>query len=216
MNTRTAAGRAAGSASTITVRRTGAQTVRRRRLSDLPGGILATTAVIVLVALWEAIVRIFSISTIVLPAPSRIAEALWGGIASGTLLHHTWVTLQEILAGFGIAVVLGITVAIIVSSSRLAEKTFMPIIVVLQTVPKVALAPLFLVWFGFGIESKILTTALIAFFPILVNSSLGFNSTSTDQIAMMRSFGASRRQILTKLRFPTAVPSIVEIGRAHV
>lgn len=202
-------GRTDGATSTVTVHRTGTQSERRRRPSDLPGGVLATTAVVVLITLWEVVVRAFSISTIVLPAPSRIAEALWDGVASGTLVHHTWVTLQEILAGFGIAVVLGITVAIIVSSSRLAEKTFMPIIVVLQTVPKVALAPLFLVWFGFGIESKVLTTALIAFFPILVNSTLGFNSTSTDQIAMMRSFGASRSQVLTKLRFPTAIPSIV-------
>lgn len=209
MSAGTAPKHVADTTSSITVQRTGTKAVRRRRLSDLPGGVLATTAVAILIALWEAVVRVFSISTIVLPAPSRIAEALWGGIASGTLLQHTWVTLQEILAGFGIAVILGIAVAMIVSSSRLAEKTFMPIIVVLQTVPKVALAPLFLVWFGFGIESKILTTALIAFFPILVNSTLGFNSTSTDQIAMMKSFGASRRQILTKLRFPTAVPSIV-------
>ncbi|MCH1881345.1 ABC transporter permease [Agrococcus sp. ARC_14] len=193
----------------IVVRRTPGSQIRRRQLSDLPGALLSSIAVVALLVIWEVVVRVMSVSSIVLPAPSRVAQALWSGYASGTLWRHTWVTLQEILLGFAIAVVLGLLVAIIISSSKLAEKTFLPIIVVLQTVPKVALAPLFLVWFGFGIESKILTTALIAFFPILINSTLGFNSTSSDQIAMMRSFGASRLQILTKLRFPTAVPSII-------
>jgi len=196
-------------ATELTVRRTPAGGIRRRRLSDLPGGVLATSAVIILLIIWELLVKLLNVSSIVLPAPTSIAAALWDGFASGMLWHHTWVTLQEILVGFGIAVVLGLVVAVIISSSTLAEKAFLPIIVVLQTVPKVALAPLFLVWFGFGIESKILTTALIAFFPILINSTLGFNSTSTDQIHMMKSFGASRWQVLTKLRFPSAVPSII-------
>lgn len=192
----------------LTVRRTptGAP---RKRLSDLPGSLLSRVAVIALLILWEAAVRIFNISSIVLPAPTRVAAALWDGFTVGTLWEHTWVTLQEILLGFAVAVVLGMTAAIIISSSRLAEKAFLPIIVILQTVPKVALAPLFLVWFGFGLESKIFTTALIAFFPVLINATLGFNSTSTEQISMMKSFGASRLQILTKLRFPSAVPSIV-------
>lgn len=193
----------------LVVRRTASSSAQRRRLSDLPGGALATAAVIVLLVVWEFAVRLLQVSPIVLPAPTRVGEALWSGFVGGTLWRHTWVTLQEILYGFGIAVVLGLVVAIIISSSRLAEKTFLPIIVVMQTVPKVALAPLFLVWFGFGMESKILTTALIAFFPILINAMLGFNSTSTEQIAMMKSFGASKWQILTKLRFPTAVPSIM-------
>lgn len=207
MSTHTQTGRQP--TTSIVVRRTPGSQIRRRRLSDLPGGLLSSVAVLVLLVIWEIAVRALSVSSIVLPPPSRIAQALWSGYASGTLWRHTWVTLQEILLGFAIAVVLGLLIAILISSSRLAEKTFLPIIVVMQTVPKVALAPLFLVWFGFGIESKILTTALIAFFPILINSTLGFNSTSADQIAMMRSFGASRLQILTKLRFPTAVPSII-------
>lgn len=193
----------------LTVRRTASDGTQRRRLSDLPGGLLASSAVILLLIIWELLVRILAVPSIVLPAPTRVAEALWDGFAGGMLWRHTWVTLQEILVGFGIAVLVGLAVAIIITSSRLAEKTFLPIIVVLQTVPKVALAPLFLVWFGFGIESKILTTALIAFFPILINATLGFNSTSSDQVHMMKSFGASRAQILTQLRFPTAVPSIV-------
>ncbi|WP_375002803.1 ABC transporter permease [Aeromicrobium sp. CTD01-1L150] len=191
------------------VRREASSRDRRRQLADLPGSLLATGAVIILLSLWELIVRVLDVSVIVLPAPTRIAVALWDGLVHGSLREHTWVTLQEILVGFGIAVVVGLLAAVLISSSRLAEKAFLPIIIVLQTVPKVALAPLFLVWFGFGMESKILTTALIAFFPILINATLGFNSTSTEQINMMKSFGATKRQILTHLRFPTAVPSII-------
>ncbi|BBG02990.1 MULTISPECIES: ABC transporter permease [Pseudonocardia] len=192
-----------------TVRREPGSATGRRRLSDLPGGLLAGGTVVLLLVLWEVGVRGLGVSQILLPAPSRIAEALYQGFATGPFLEHTWVTLQEILYGFAIAVVTGLLVAVLVTSSTLAEKIVLPIVVVLQTVPKVALAPLLLVWFGFGMESKIVTTALIAFFPVLVNATLGFNATSTDQIHMMRSFGATRRQILLKLRFPTAVPSIV-------
>lgn len=192
----------------LTVRRTASEPPRIR-LSDFPGALLAAIAMTILLFIWEGAVRLLDISSIVLPAPTRVAEALFTGFTTGPLLKHTWVTLQEILLGFAIAVVLGLIVAVVVSTSRLIEKTFLPIIVVLQTVPKVALAPLFLVWFGFGIESKIFTTALIAFFPVLINASLGFNSTSAEQINMMKSFGASKWQILTKLRFPTAIPSIV-------
>lgn len=181
----------------------------RRRLSDLPGWILSGGTVILLLVLWETTVRVFEISEILFPAPTRIVEALVQGFSDGTFQMHTWVTLQEIIYGFAVAVVAGLLVAVWVTSSRLAEKIVLPIVVVLQTVPKVALAPLFLVWLGFGMESKVLTTALIAFFPVLINASLGFNSTSSDQVNMMRSFGASRFQVLTKLRFPSAVPNIV-------
>ncbi|MEU6646931.1 ABC transporter permease [Saccharomonospora sp. NPDC046836] len=200
---------AAGKTRQLTVRREAKPSRRRRRLSDLPGWLLASSAVVVLVLAWEGIVRAFSISEILLPAPTRIVRALVDGFTTGTFGSNTLVTLQEIIYGFGIAVVVGMLIAIWISSSRLAEKTLLPIVVVLQTVPKVALAPLFLVWFGFGMESKVLATALIAFFPILVNATLGFNSASVDQINMMKSFGATRLQVLTRLRFPNAVPSIM-------
>lgn len=193
----------------LTVRREARSSGERRRLSDLPGWLLSGATVIVLLVLWEAAVRRFEVSEILFPAPTRIVDALVQGYSDGPFLRHTLVTLQEIVYGFGCAVVAGLLVAVWVTSSRLAEKIVLPIVVVLQTVPKVALAPLFLVWFGFGMESKILTTALIAFFPVLINATLGFNSTSSDQVNMMRSFGASRIQVLTKLRFPSAVPSIV-------
>lgn len=194
---------------TLTVTRETKADSDRRRLSDLPGWLLSGGTVIVLLVLWEITVRTLDVSEILFPAPTRIVEALIQGFREGPFLRHTLVTLQEIIYGFAFAVVAGLLVAVWVTSSRLAEKIVLPIVVVLQTVPKVALAPLFLVWFGFGMESKILTTALIAFFPVLINATLGFNSTSSEQVNMMRSFGASPIQVLTKLRFPSAVPSIV-------
>ncbi len=209
LDTRPSAAERRAGADRRTVRRTAESGRRRRRLTDLPGWLLSGVTVVVLLAVWEVLVRALDVSEIMVPAPSRIADALYEGFTTGTFLENTWVTLQEILLGFGLAVALGLVVAVWVSSSRLAEKTILPLVIVLQTVPKVALAPLFLVWFGFGTESKILTTALIAFFPVLVNATLGFNSTSTEQVNMMRSFGATRRQVLTRLRFPSAVPSIV-------
>lgn len=193
----------------LTVRRTAAGSRRRPQLADLPGWLLSSVTVLLLLIVWEVLVRVLDVSEILFPAPTRVAQALRDGFTGGTLVSNTWVTLQEIVYGFVIAVIAGLIVAVWVTSSRLAEKIVLPIVVVLQTVPKVALAPLFLVWFGFGMESKVLTTALIAFFPILVNATLGFNSAGTDQVNMMRSFGASRWQVLFRLRFPSAVPSIV-------
>lgn len=192
-----------------TVRREASTGKRRRRLSDLPGWLLSGTAVVLLLGVWEALVRAFSISEFLFPAPSRVVQALLDGFGSGAFVRHSLVTLQEIIYGFVIAVLAGLLIAVWISSSRLAEKTLLPLVVVLQTVPKVALAPLFLVWFGFGMESKVLATALIAFFPVLVNATLGFNSASVDQINMMKSFGATRLQVLTRLRLPSAVPSIL-------
>lgn len=192
-----------------TVRREATAGPRRRRLSDLPGWLLAGTAVILILAVWEAIVRVFSVSEFLFPAPTSVVQALVDGFGNGTFGKHSMVTLQEIIYGFAIAVTVGLFVAVWITSSRLAEKTLLPIIVVLQTVPKVALAPLFLVWFGFGMESKVLATALIAFFPVLINATLGFNSTSVEQVNMMKSFGATRLQVLTRLRLPSALPSIL-------
>ncbi|GAA1942392.1 ABC transporter permease [Nocardioides hwasunensis] len=193
----------------LSVRRQPPSGAERKRLSDLPGWLLSSTTVLLLVIGWEIAVRTADVSAILFPAPSGVIEALVTGFTDGPFVRHTLVTLQEIVYGFAFAVVAGLLTAVWVTSSRLAEKIVLPIVVVLQTVPKVALAPLFLVWFGFGMESKILTTALIAFFPVLINATLGFNSTSSEQVNMMRSFGATRLQVLTRLRLPTAVPSII-------
>src|SRR5690606_5855936 len=104
--------------------------------------------------------------------------------------------------------VVALALALLVSQSIVVEKAVLPMVVVIQTIPKVALAPLLLTWFGFGIESKVATTALVAFYPILINAILGLASADKSHINMMRPFRAARGQILRKLQTPNAMPTI--------
>ncbi|WP_326835268.1 ABC transporter permease [Amycolatopsis rhabdoformis] len=181
---------------------------RRHPLSALPGWVLSSCLALLLLGAWEAVVRVFSISPLLVPAPTAVAQALIAGLADGTLLAHTWVTLQEILLGFAVAVVAAMVLAFLVTQSRLVDKAFFPLVVTTQTIPKVAIAPLLLIWFGTGMTSKVVTTALLVFFPLLVNAILGLRATDPEQITMFRSFGATRWQIFRKLQVPTALPSI--------
>ncbi|WP_308816875.1 ABC transporter permease [Pseudonocardia alni] len=180
-----------------------------RRLVDQPGWLLASGLAVVLLAVWEAAVVVFDVSALIVPAPSTVARSLWVGLTDGSLLPHAWVTLQEILLGFLLAVVAALSVAFLVTQSRLVDKAVFPLVVATQTIPKVAIAPVLLIWFGTGMTSKIVTTALLAFFPLLVNAIHGLRSTDPDQIAMFRSFGATRGQVFRRLQFPSALPSIV-------
>jgi NitT/TauT family transport system permease protein len=157
---------------------------------------------------WQVLVRALGVPIVLVPAPTDVARALVAGLVDGSLPAQTWVTLQEILIGFGMAGVSGLVAALLVTQLRLVEKAFLPLIVLTQSVPKVAMAPLLLIWFGTGTTSKVVTTALIAFFPVLVNSVLGLRAAGRDHIDMLRSFGATRAQILLRLTLPTALPSI--------
>ncbi|MEQ3550787.1 ABC transporter permease [Pseudonocardia nematodicida] len=181
----------------------------RKRLVDQPGWLLATGLAVLLLTAWEAAVVVFDVSPLIVPAPSAVALSLWSGLADGTLLSHAWITLQEILLGFSLAVVAALSVAFLVTQSRLVDKAVFPLVVATQTIPKVAIAPVLLIWFGTGMTSKVVTTALLAFFPLLVNAIHGLRSTDPDQVAMFRSFGATRGQIFRRLQFPSALPSIV-------
>jgi NitT/TauT family transport system permease protein len=182
---------------------------RRGQLVDKPGWILALGLGFLILVVWEAIVVIFDVSPILVPAPSAVAASLWTGFADGSLVTHTWITLQEILLGFALAVVSALAVAFLVTQSRLIDKAVFPLVVATQTIPKVAIAPVLLIWFGTGVTSKVVTTALLAFFPLLVNAIHGLRSTDPEQIAIFRAFGATRGQVFRRLQFPSALPSIV-------
>ena len=181
---------------------------RRRTLSDLPGWLLATVLAVVLLAVWEAVIRIFDVSPILVPAPSAIVRALVAGFSDGTLVSNTWITLKEILFGFVVAVVAALLIAFLVTQSRLVDKAVYPLVIATQAIPKVAIAPVLIIWFGTGLTSKVVTTALLAFFPLLVNAILGLRSIDPEQVAMFRAFGASRGQIFRRLQFPSALPHI--------
>ncbi len=157
---------------------------------------------------WEWIVRAWHVQPFILPGPSAIATALAGGIRSSLFIAHFWVTLYETLAGFLIAAVAGITIGAVIAQFRVVEKTFYPYLVALQTLPKIAIAPLIIVWFGFGISSKIVIAAMVAFFPVLVNVIVGLKTIDAAKLDLMRSLNATRWQTFRLVRFPNALPFV--------
>lgn len=157
---------------------------------------------------WEAGVRIFSVPAFILPTPISIFIALYRGIASGLYLDHIGITLVETLLGFALGTVLAFTLGVAVALSRRTEYFLYPFIVMFQAMPKVALAPLVIIWFGLGITSKIVSAALVAFFPLMVNTIVGLRSAEEDRVNLMRSLAASRWQIFWMLQLPNAMPYI--------
>jgi len=159
-----------------------------------------------LIGLWELVVMYFDLPAFIVPAPSKVAFALYQGIASSLYTTHLYVTLSETLLGFvlgsGVAFLLGSIIAV----SRTVEYYLYPLIVMFQAMPKVALVPLILIWFGLGISSKVVSAALVAFFPLMVNTIAGLRSADEDRINPVRSLSASRWQIFRMLQLPNAMP----------
>jgi NitT/TauT family transport system permease protein len=167
-----------------------------------------TLFTIFLLVLWEVVVRVFDVPNYLVPAPSEVAVALYGGLASGLFVEHFLITLGEAVAGFLIAAGVGLTVGTLIAQFRVVERLVYPYIVALQSLPKIAIAPLIIVWFGYGFSSKIVVSATVAFFPILVNVIVGLKSADADRLDLMRSLNASRWQMLRLVQFPTALPFI--------
>ncbi len=157
---------------------------------------------------WEITVRGLDVDPRIVPLPGAVLQSLWGLTTSGILVAATWVTLQETVIGFVIGALLGIVLAVILAEMPLLKAIFQPYIVALQAVPKVAVAPLFLIWFGFGMESKIALVISILFFPVLVNTMAGLDSTSEEQLELMRAYRASRWQTLLRLKVYVALPFV--------
>ena len=175
----------------------------RNILVELSWPIGITVAVL---ALWEGAVRKLGIRSIILPPPSEIVDAMIR--RHELLLAHLWPSLYLTVLGFALSVVGGMAVAVLITYSSILRKGFYPIIVVSQVVPKIAIAPLFIVWFGTGTMSSLLLAFLIAFFPMTINSALGFQSIDEDIHRMARTFMGSRWQIFWKIRMPNALPYI--------
>ncbi len=157
---------------------------------------------------WEASIRLFGVSALIFPGPVDVLRAFYQGMASGELVTHFGVTLYEILAGFAIGAVTGFLLGAAIGQSALLETVIYPYVVAFQTMPKVAVAPLFVVWFGFGPASKIIITATIVFFPVLANTIVGLRSAPRDQIDLMQAFTASRWQVFRMVRLPQALPYV--------
>jgi NitT/TauT family transport system permease protein len=167
-----------------------------------------------ILALWQGYTYVFKVNRIVLPSPTDI---LWASVSRyDLLLRETWPTLLESVYGFGLAVVIGIPLAVAVANSRTLNLTLYPILVATQSIPKVAIAPIILVWFGLGIESKLAIAFLVAFFPIVVDTATGLRSTPSGLLELARSLRASRYQVFAKVQFPAALPFIFSGAKVAV
>jgi NitT/TauT family transport system permease protein len=175
-----------------------------RTLKARPELLLIPALFVVLVLLWEGIIRYFEVPIYIMPAPSNIAQAL----INVSFLDNALYTLAEALSGFLLAALCGIVLGGLIAQFPLLEKTLYPYLIAIQTTPKVAVAPLFIMWFGFGMTSKVIIAATIAFFPILVNVISGLRSTDPARLELMRSLRATRWQIFTMVRLPSALPMI--------
>jgi NitT/TauT family transport system permease protein len=179
----------------------GAAAHLRRGVADYLPAVLTVTG---LVVLWELSYTFVRIPRYILPAPSAILERMYGSF--GLLMMHSWVTLQEIIFGFLAGTALGIALALLIVQSRMLAKTLYSLIVASQVVPKIAIAPLFVIWFGYGMMPKVAITMLLAFFPVVVACVTGLLSVSPDTLNVMRSVAATRWQIFTKIMFPHSLP----------
>jgi ABC-type nitrate/sulfonate/bicarbonate transport system permease component len=154
---------------------------------------------------WEAYVRLAAIEPVVLPGPVRIVEALWTYRADA--VRHAIPTMTETVLGFALAVVLAVVAAAAMDRTPAVRRAVEPLLVTTQTIPVVALAPLFLLWFGFGLAPKVLVVILVTFFPIVVALLDGFRSAPPDAEDLLRTYGASDGQVFRKLRWPAALPA---------
>src|SRR6185369_17246538 len=166
-----------------------------------------------LLGAWEGAVRLFQVPRHLVPPASDVLVALWRGLYASPLAkdgfwYHGGVTLAEILLGFAIGSGVGLAIGIVVSQMPRLEALLQPYVAALQSVPKVAVAPIIVVWLGFGIGSKVMIICLLTFFPVLVTSIAGFKAVDPDRIDLLRSLSATPWQIFRKAKFPSALPYI--------
>jgi NitT/TauT family transport system permease protein len=162
----------------------------------------------IFIGTWEATVQLFDVPQIILPPPSAIAVAFWISLSNGELPLHLAITMFEVLLGFLLGAATGLLLGFGIALSPLAERLFYPYVVAFQTVPKVAIAPIVVIWFGYGVASKVVITATIAFFPVLANAIVGLRAAPQDQIEMMLSYTASRWHVFHMVRLKQALPYI--------
>lgn len=180
-------------------------------------GILVPAVILLAVlAAWEALTRLRDIKAYVLPSPSLIVRRLstdWP-----TLVFHFQVTLLEMLLGFGLAFVVAMTLGVLIAHSPAIRRGLYPFVIASQTVPVIAIAPVLIIWFGYNILPRVLVTALLAFFPLTVNTVTGFHAVEMELVNLFRSLNATRTQIFFKLSLPTALPFIfagLKISATH-
>jgi putative hydroxymethylpyrimidine transport system permease protein len=174
------------------------------------GWILPVLVIAALIGLWQiaastgAVAEALNLEPFLVPSPAEVGDALWSN--RSVLWENTWVTLREILIGLAAGILAGIALAVAMRFSRLLRDAIFPLSVAVQAVPVVVIAPILVVWFGFGIWVKVIVVALACFFPILVNTLDGLRSVDPEAVKMMRTLDASRAAIFRRVEAPTALP----------
>ena len=170
------------------------------------GGPLVLLAL--LIGIWEVAVRWFKVPQMILPAPVEVGQAMLDGFRNGMFQKHLYVTGKEVDIGYVLGVTLGIGLGAPIALSRTVELFLYPYLLALQTMPKIALAPLMMIWVGFGIESKIIITMIVAIFPVLVNVIVGLRSVDPDRVALIRALKGGVFAEFRWVRLPSAAPFI--------
>ena len=170
--------------------------------------IVPTATLLLMILVWEAAVRVFQISPVILPPPSAALVVIWNN--AELLLTHTYVTTQEIVLGFLLAVVAGLVFSVVMIHSKIMSEALYPLLVLSQMVPKVAVAPLLLLWLGYGMLPKVVIAFTIAFFPIVINGVSGLTSIDPEMLDLLKVLKASRLQILVRIRIKNSLPYLFD------
>ncbi|WP_298819540.1 ABC transporter permease [uncultured Roseibium sp.] len=192
-------------------------------IDSVPRWIAMTFVFVVFIGTWDLVTRLELVSPIILPTPWETFDDMifvGNNLLSGDyMLVSLWITIKEVIYGFALAIALGFSLGVLVGETAFGEKAVMPYLVAIDTMPKVAFAPLFVAWLGFGIESKVALAAFIATFPIVVGTAAGLHSADENARMLFKTMGASRIQTLIKMKLPTGLPQIftgLKIGAVGV
>jgi NitT/TauT family transport system permease protein len=179
---------------------------KQKRSDQIAGFAYPVATMLAIICVWEAATHLFSIRPYLLPAPSVIATSMAAN--AGALLKHSAITASEITLGFLLSVIVGVPLAMALFLSKSLARAIYPVMISVQAVPKVAIAPLFLVWFGFNLLPKVLIAFFIAFFPIVINTAVGLASIEREKLYLARSMGLSGVATFWKIQLPNALPSM--------
>ena len=162
-----------------------------------------------LLLFWEIMVRFMDVSALIVPALSAVLIVLWDGLITGFLWHHIWVTSVEALLGFVLGCSIGFVCGVMLGEMVQLRRLLWPYVLATQVVPKLALGPIFIIWFGFGMTSTVVITALICFFPLVENTMTGLQTATPEKRDLFRMLGAGRWKTLVRLKIPAGLPTIM-------
>ncbi|MEM9341962.1 MAG: ABC transporter permease [Pseudomonadota bacterium] len=192
-------------------------------IDSVPRWIAMIFVFVVFVGTWQLVTSLGLVSPIILPTPwETLSDMIFVGqnlLSGGYMLAALWITIKEVIYGFALAIAIGFSLGVLVGETAFGEKAVMPYLVAIDTMPKVAFAPLFVAWLGFGIESKVALAAFIATFPIVVGTAAGLHAADENARMLFKTMGASRMQTLIKMKLPSGLPQIftgLKIGAVGV